>query len=264
MYDYVFFAFTLTLIAGLATGIGGAIALVSKKENKFFLSVCLSFAAGVMIYISFVEIFFKAYESLEYAGEDLGYPILTVSFFAGIALMSIISKLIPHGKNPSEFLENDKRSLKRTGLTTATAIAVHNFPEGLITFVAALYDPAMGIAVAAAIIIHNIPEGIAVASPIYHATGSKIKAFLVSLGAGITEPIGALIAWLLLRNFVQEINEIVLGVIFAIVGGIMVYVAFSQLLPAARKYGQHKTVITWLFLGMAVMAAGLVLLELVM
>jgi ZIP family zinc transporter len=270
----VIFAFLLTLIAGLATGVGGLVVLFSKVTNKKFLSVCLSFSAGVMIYISFSEIFLKALESLEYAyGNGMGYLILTVSFFAGIGIMAIIDKFIPHDESHTELLddlpeqeqasrkeEKEKRELKRTGISSAIAIAIHNFPEGLVTFMAALYDPAMGVAIAIAIIIHNIPEGIAMAAPIYHATGSKAKAFLVSVGAGLTEPLGALMAWFLLRNIFDDF-EGAFGIVFAVVGGIMVFVAIHQLLPAAQKYGKHHLVMKWLFLGMGVMAVSLVILD---
>ena len=267
----VLFAFLLTFIAGLATGIGGLVVLFSKVTNKKFLSICLSFSAGVMIYISFAEIFLEAFESLEYVyGEGMGYLILTVSFFAGIAIMAVIDKFIPGDEAHTELLDSDstpeqvslkeKKELKRTGISSTIAIAIHNFPEGLITFMAALYDPAMGIAIAIAIVIHNIPEGIAMAAPIYHATGSKKKAFLVSVGAGLTEPLGALVAWLLLRNVFEDI-EGAFGIIFAVVGGIMVFVAIHQLLPTAQKYGKHHLVMKWLFAGMAVMAVSLVILE---
>jgi len=271
----VLFAFLLTLIAGLATGVGGLIVLLSKTTNKRFLSICLSFSAGVMLYISFAEIFLEAFEALEYAfGDETGYLILTVAFFAGIAIMAIIDRFLPHDESHTEVLDDlpeherasrkEKGELKRTGISSTIAIAIHNFPEGLITFVAALYDPALGIAIAIAIIIHNIPEGIAMAAPIYHATGSKTKALLVSIGAGLTEPLGALLAWLLLRGiFFEEINEGILGIIFAVIGGIMVFVAIHQLLPAAQKYGKHHLVMKWLFAGMAVMAVSLVALHFV-
>jgi len=269
----VLFAFLLTVVAGLATGIGGLVVLFFKVENKKFLSICLSFSAGVMIYIVFAEIFLEAFESLEYAyGDGVGYLILTMSFFAGIALMAIIDRFIPGDESHTEMLDTmseqekalykEKRELKRTGISSTIAIAIHNFPEGLITFMAALYDPAMGIAIAIAVIIHNVPEGIAMAAPIYYATGSKTKAFLVSVSAGLTEPLGALIAWLIFRNIFDDFDG-AFGIVFAAVGGIMVFVAIHQLLPAAQKYGKHHLVMKWLFAGMAVMAASLVALEFV-
>jgi ZIP family zinc transporter len=271
----VIFAFMLTLIAGLATGIGGIVALISRSTNKKFLSICLSFSAGVMIYISFAEIFLEAFEALEEAfGKESGYLIVTVAFFAGIAIMAIIDRLIPHDESHTDMLEGisveeqaklkEKGDLKRTGISSTIAIAIHNFPEGLITFVAALYDPAMGVAVAIAITIHNIPEGIAVAAPIYHATGSRIKALLASIGAGLSEPLGALFAWLLLRSVFEEVDGGVVGIIFAVVGGIMVFVAIHHLLPTAQKYEQNHVVMRWLFAGMAVMAISLVVLEFVL
>ncbi|MCL2856651.1 MAG: zinc transporter ZupT [Oscillospiraceae bacterium] len=267
----VLFAFSLTLIAGLATGIGGLVALFSKATNKRFLSVCLSFSAGVMIYIAFAEIFLEAHEALEYAyGDGVGYLILTVAFFVGIGLMALVDRFLPHDDEIEELLEdipqeelaarNEKRELKRTGVSSTIAIAIHNFPEGLITFLAAMHDPIMGIGIAIAIVIHNIPEGIAVSAPIYHATGSKRKAFLACAGAGLTEPLGALVAWLLLRNVLADI-EGALGMVFAAVAGVMVYVAIHQLLPTAQKYGKHHLVMRWLFAGMGVMAVSLVILE---
>jgi len=270
----VLFAFLLTIIAGFATGVGGIVVLFTKVANKKFLSICLSFSAGVMLYVAFAEIFLEAFESLEYTyGDGMGYLILTLAFFGGIAFMALVDKFIPDDESHTELLvamseqekisHKEKGDLKRTGISSTIAVAIHNFPEGLITFMAALYDPAMGIAIAIAIIIHNIPEGIAMAAPIYHATGSKTKALLVSIGAGLTEPLGALAAWLIFRNFFDEIYGI-FGIIFAAVGGIMVFVAIHQLLPTAQKYGKHHLVMKWLFAGMAVMAASLVVLEFVL
>jgi len=270
----VLFAFMLTIIAGLATGVGGVVVLFSKTTNKKFLSICLSFSAGVMLYISFAEIFLQAHETLEYAyGDGMGYLALTIAFFAGVALMAIIDRFIPHDESHTDTLDafsvddkeshKEKSELKRTGISSTIAIAIHNFPEGLITFMAALHDPAMGVAIAIAIIIHNIPEGIAMAAPIYHATGSKAKAFLVSVGAGLTEPLGALIAWLLLRNIFDDFDG-VFGIVFAAIAGIMVFVAIHQLLPTAQKYGKHHLVMRWLFAGMAVMALSLLILDFTM
>ncbi|MCL2383350.1 MAG: zinc transporter ZupT [Oscillospiraceae bacterium] len=271
------FAFMLTIIAGLATGIGGMSVLFSKVTNKKFLSICLSFSAGVMLYVAFTEIFLESLESLEYGfGKQHGYLIATLSFFSGIGIMAIIDKFLPHDDHDDkalDLLESDSerekdikiaskedKELKRTGVFSAIAIAIHNFPEGIITFLAAMYDPALGIAIAIAIILHNIPEGIAVAAPIYHATGSKWKAFLASMGAGLTEPLGALIAWLFVHNIFDDVEGI-FGIPFAVAAGIMVFVAIHKLLPAAQKYGKHHVVMKWLFLGMAVMALSLVALE---
>jgi len=263
----VMFAFFLTLIAGLATGVGGIISFFAKTTNTKFLSICLSLSAGVMLYISFAEILLEAFESLEYVYET-GYLITTVAFFAGIVLIALIDKFIPHDDN--EILQEsmpkshvDKKGLKRTGVMSATAIAMHNFPEGIVTFMAAMYDPALGIAIAVAIIIHNIPEGIAMAAPIYYSTGSKAKALLVSLSAGLTQLLGAFAAWVLFQNVFYDIEGI-FGIVFAAVGGIMVFVAIHQLLPAAQKYGKHHMVMKWLFAGMAIMAISLIALEYVL
>jgi ZIP family zinc transporter len=193
----VLLAFSLTLFAGLATGIGSTIAFFAKRTNTRFLSLALGFSAGVMIYVSFVEIFFKAKESLVAAnGDTLGYWITLVAFFGGIGLSALIDKLVPSYENPHEMSSvEDYNSitpnpqLYRMGLFSALAIAIHNFPEGLATFTAALKDPSLGVAIAVAIAIHNIPEGIAVSVPIYYATGNKKKAFKYSFLSGLAEPV---------------------------------------------------------------------------
>ena len=264
----VWFAFLVTLVAGLFTGVGGLIALFAKKDNTNFLAICLSFSAGVMIYISFVEIFDKARESLEYVyGDEIGFLITSLAFFGGILIIALIDKLIPHEDETIQSLtshednsilaKKDTKILKRMGLMSALAIAIHNFPEGLVTFLATLQDPTLGIAIAFAIAIHNIPEGIAVAIPIYYSTGSKKKAIFVSVLSGIAEPLGAIAAYFFLLSF---FDESMFGIVFALVGGIMIYISFNQLLPTAQKYGNHKSVMKGLFAGMFVMALSLIIL----
>ena len=262
-------AFGLTLFAGLATGIGSALAFFAKRTNTKFLSVALGFSAGVMLYVSMIEIFWKAKAALcaeDVWGPKWGYWATTAAFFGGIALIALIDKLVPSFENPHEIhetgeMENtDKaaefKKLHRMGLFTALAIAIHNFPEGLATFAAALKDPGLGVAIAVAIAIHNIPEGIAVSVPIYYATGSRRKAFTYSFLSGVSEPIGALIGFFVLWRFM---NDITFGLLFAGVAGIMVFISLDELLPSAEKYGQHHLCIYGLISGMAIMAISLLL-----
>ncbi len=265
MDSTIFFAFGLTLFAGLSTGIGSMLAFLAKRTNKKFLSVALGFSAGVMIYVSFIEIFFKAKDSLvlEY-GEKMGYWITTIAFFGGMFLIAVIDKFVPDMGNPHEMRnvedmdkrEEEDNKLLRMGIFSALAIAIHNFPEGIATFISALKDPSLAIPIAVAIAIHNIPEGIAVSVPIYYATGSKRKAFRYSFLSGLAEPIGALVGYIVLRNF---INDTVFGVIFAGVAGIMVFISFDELLPASREYGEHHLSIYGVISGMILMALSLLL-----
>ncbi len=265
-FSNILFAFSLTLFAGLSTGIGSAIAFFAKKTNTAFLSVALGFSAGVMIYVSFVEIFAKAKTELTMAlGDTQGYWVTTAAFFGGILLIAIIDKMIPSFENPHEMHKveelgankpKDLDKLKRMGLFTALAIGIHNFPEGLATFTAALEHPQLGIAIAVAIAIHNIPEGIAVSVPIYYATGSRKKAFWLSLSSGLAEPVGALVGFLLLMPFM---GPVVFGILFACVAGIMVFISLDELLPAAEEYGEHHLSIYGLIAGMAVMAFSLLM-----
>lgn len=269
------FALGLTLFAGLSTGIGSALAFFAKKTNTRFLSLSLGFSAGVMIYVSFMEIMVKAKDALQGdLGEVAGTWAAVLAFFGGIALIAIIDKFVPSYENPHEMhrieemsgdiskeengLESEvgKKKLFRMGTMAALAIGIHNFPEGLATFTAALSDPNLGIAIAVAIAIHNIPEGIAVSVPIYYATGDKKKAFLYSFLSGLAEPVGALVGYLLLMPFM---SDTVFGVIFAGVAGIMVFISLDELLPAAEEYGEHHMSIYGLVAGMAVMAVSLLL-----
>ncbi len=259
--ETIIFAFLITLFAGLSTGIGSSIALTSKKTNKILLAASLGFSAGVMIYVSFVEIFLKAKDSLnEASGSDKGYLFTVIAFFVGIALIAIIDWLIPNNVNPHsgqsvEDIEGrENKALLRMGLFSALAIAVHNFPEGLATFVASLENATLGISIAIAIAIHNIPEGIAVSVPIYHATGSRKKAFKWSFISGLAEPVGAIVGFLVLATF---FNDFTFGIVFALVAGIMVYIAIDELLPTAEKHGEHHITIGGFVLGMLVMAVSL-------
>lgn len=262
----ILFAFGLTLLAGLSTGIGSFIAFFSERTNTKFLSVTLGFSAGVMIYVSFVEIFPKAQEALiNHSGEQIGTIITVASFFGGMLLIALIDKLIPNFENPHEVREveeisgkkvDKKDSLYRMGMFSALAITIHNFPEGLATFMSALENPKLGVSIAVAIAMHNIPEGIAVSVPIYYSTGSKKKAFIYSFLSGLSEPVGAIIGYLILLPFM---NDLIFGVIFAGVGGIMVFISLDELLPAAEKYGEHHLSIYGLVSGMVVMAVSLLL-----
>lgn len=265
----VLFALSLTLFAGLSTGIGSLIGFLSKKFNPKFLAGSLGFSAGVMIYVSMVEIFVKARDSLSLVyGDKLGYMYTTIAFFTGIALIALIDKLIPSHENPhepknmegfeKEQTEEEKKQSKlmRMGLFSALALGIHNFPEGLATFMGGLADPTLGISIAVAIAIHNIPEGLAVSAPIFYATKSRKKAFIYSFLSGLSEPVGALIGYFLLRSI---FNDSMFGLIFASVAGIMVYISLDELLPTAEEYGEHHVAIWGLVAGMAVMAVSLLL-----
>ncbi len=263
----VLIAFGLTLFAGLSTGIGSALAFFAKRTNTKFLSVSLGFSAGVMIYVSFVEIFPKAKDCLSVQlGEVGGFWITVLSFFAGIIFIGVIDRLVPSFENPHEVHKVEEmgdasrassfKKLYRMGLFAAIAIAIHNFPEGLATFASALKDVKIGIPIAIAIAIHNIPEGVAVSVPIFYATGNRNKAFAYSFLSGLSEPIGALIGYVLLFSF---FNDIVFGVLFASVAGIMVFISLDELLPTAQEYGEHHLAAYGLVAGMAVMAISLLM-----
>ena len=256
----VIFALSLTVMAGLATGVGSVIALFAKTTNTKFLAGSLGFSAGVMIYVSMIEIFQKSRTYISAAaGDKMGYYLAVASFFAGIIFIGLIDYFVPSTEGDiGNLSEKDNRSvaLKRMGFMTALAIGIHNFPEGLATFTSALQDQHLGVAIAAAIAIHNIPEGISTSVPIYYSSGSRKKAFLVSFFSGITEPLGAIIGYLILRPF---FNDAVFGVLFGVIAGIMIFISIEELLPMAREYEKSKVTIIGTILGMAIIAVSLLL-----
>ncbi len=271
-------AIGLTAFAGASTGIGSIIAFFAKRTDYRFLSWGTGFAGGVMLYVSFMEIMPKAMEEIA-AVQDGGRAALlaTLAFFGGIAVIFAIDQLIPHAENPHEArtsseledvaghdhegqqaaAETADKELERTGMFTALAVAIHNFPEGLITFLTALADPALGVIIAIAIALHNIPEGISISVPIFYATGDRRRAFWYSAASGLAEPLGALVGYLILRPF---LTPEVMGVAFGAVAGIMVFIALDELLPTSRAYGEGHDALYGLVAGMALMALSLLLL----
>ena len=273
----VSFALLLTTLAGLSTGIGSLIAYFIRRPKYSYLAVLLGFSAGVMVYISFAELFKTAIDEVGAATANLG-------FFTGLVFIGIVDMLIPHeyeeerieNRNPTGIIQNETKQgkgaethspsnivqpsvLMRAGIFTALGIAIHNFPEGLVTFTStATGDVALGVSVAIAIAIHNIPEGIAVSVPIFYATGKRWRAFLYSFSSGLAEPVGALIGYAILLPF---LTPTLLSASLAFVAGIMVYISLDELLPMAHRYGQEHLVITGIGAGMLVMAVSLLLLS---
>ena len=279
MIEHSQLALILTFLAGLTTGIGGLIGLSSRRFSTEFITMALGFSAGAMVYVSLVEILPKARLALQpLLGAQLGYGCTVLAFFAGILLMALVDGLLPThpaiesiqdlAASPAQAADKlaDRRpdqqspqrsKLLRMGVFSAVALFIHNFPEGLATFLGALENPKVGVSIAVAIAIHNIPEGLAVSAPVFFATRSRSKAFWASLLSGMAEPLGGLMGFYLFRSFP---NPLIFGLVFAAVAGVMVYVSLDELLPAATGYGNHRLAIASLIAGMFVMAASLVLL----
>ena len=272
-------ALLLTLIAGAATGIGGAMVLFKKKISSDFLAGALGLSAGVMIFISLAELFPEAQAEITATGTvKYGEALTLLAFFVGMGIIMIIDFLVPDYENPHEAsglsleartaatgmldLTGNAKALHRLGLMSALAIAIHNFPEGIATFIGALNNPQMGAGITFAISIHNIPEGIAVAIPIYYATKSKGKALLLATLSGFSEVIGALLCWAVTAIFGIQLTGggPVFPLILAAVAGIMIYISLDELLPTAEKYGKHHIAIAGVISGMAIMGISLLIL----
>lgn len=272
-------ALLLTLIAGSATGIGGALVLFKKKLSSNFLAGALGLSAGVMIFISLAELYPEAQaEIMAISPDSHGKSFVLIAFFVGMGIITLIDFLIPEYENPHEasglslgdktaaidMMEHagNASALKRLGIMSALAIAIHNFPEGIATFIGALNDPEMGAGITFAIAIHNIPEGIAVAIPIYYATRSKGKALLYATLSGFSEVLGALLCLAVTSLFGIELtgSSMAFPLILSAVAGIMIYISLDELLPTAEKYGKHHIAIAGVVGGMAIMAVSLLLM----
>ncbi len=263
----------ITTLAGISTGIGSAVAYFIRKPGPRIMSLILGFSAGVMLYISFAELLHQSFEKVGFGWGNVG-------FFAGIGFIALLDILIPHEykeervQMPSaDLMESNSNSrhwrhhhgrrkysaLIRVGMLTAIGIAIHNLPEGLAVFSSGITgDRTFGLLVAVAIALHNIPEGISVSIPIWEATGSRNKAFLYSFAAGLAEPIGAVIGYVILFNF---LTPTLIYSLLAFSAGIMVYISLDELLPTAHLYGKSHLVIIGVIAGMVLMALSIYLIR---
>lgn len=254
-------AFLLSAFAGLATGLGSIIALAHRRPGPRFLGASLGLSAGVMIFVSMMELVPKGRQLVAGTlGDHRAGWVVLGAFLLGVLLVALIDRMVPSEINPHEPLDSEayrRALLMRTGMMTAVALAIHNFPEGFATFMAAIADPTLGLSVAIAVAIHNIPEGVAVAVPVYQATGSRQRAFLYSFTSGLAEPFGALIGYLVLAPY---LSDMVTGITFAGIAGIMVFVSVDELLPSAHEFGEHHAAVYGVMGGMAVMGVTLLIL----
>lgn len=250
MNNHGLFAFMISLLAGLSTVIGSFIVFFSELKSKKLLTFALSFSAGIMISLSFTDLYpFAQGILVAKKGSFIGIISSLLFLVLGFIISMLIDYLVSTGIHLNTKKSSYEKSLYKVGLITMVALILHNFPEGIATFMSGYHDTTLGIYVAIAISLHNIPEGIAIAMPIYYSTSSKLKAIKYTFFSGMAEPFGAIIAFLFLRPF---IGNITLAVIFALVSGIMLYIAFQELIPEARAYKHTRIYIFSLLLGICI------------
>ena len=264
-YENIILAFALTLIAGLSTGLGGLIAFFTKRDNVHFLTISLGFSAGVMLFVSFIDIFPETLKGFETYYGDNAMLATCLAFFGGMGLIALIDFLIPERENPHEMLYTkqvspkhkirDACGYKRVSIMLAISIAIHNFPEGLATFAVSLGNMDVALPIVLAVALHNIPEGVAIAVPMYQATGNRWKALFYSILAGLSEPLGALVGFLVLMPFWNATIE---ASILGITAGIMIYISIDELLPTSERYGHHHLSIIGVVAGMILMAISMI------
>ncbi|MBR1777840.1 MAG: zinc transporter ZupT [Alphaproteobacteria bacterium] len=244
-------ALLLSLAAGLTTVLGCVLIFFAPGKNERLLSVALGLAAGVMLSVSFLDLYPQA-ENLfrTFFSEKVSVLAAVSGLLSGIFGAAAADKFVPHEAYDPQTGEAAHKNLYRTGMLSVIVIGLHNFPEGIATFMAGYKSLSLGVSLAAAVALHNIPEGIAVAMPIYYATASRSKAVLYTALCGIAEPLGALAAFGVLYPF---INDTVLGAVFAFVAGIMIYVTVEELIPSSRQYGHDREALWATFTGICLM-----------
>lgn len=227
------YAFLLSSIAGFSTLIGFLFIFI-KKDRVDVISKALGFASGVMLTISIIDLIPSSLDLIikEY---KFVYTLILVllGFFIGVILSNIIdSKVEKSSKKDSK--------LYKLGMITMLVIMMHNIPEGIVTYITSTQNISLGITLTIAIALHNIPEGISISIPIYYSTNSKLKAFIYTLISGLSEPIGAIIAYLFLARFV---NDTILGIIYSVIAGMMVNISINELCKESINYNKKNTFI---------------------
>lgn len=254
-FSIFFIPFLLASIAGFSTYLGGLIGLTRFGVRKHNLGFFLGFSAGMMIYISLVEL-------LPHAVSELGEQRAHVYFFIGLVGLAILDYFIPHSYIQQQLSKKHSihdKGLFSTGIMVSVGLILHNMPEGAAVFLGSVNDIRIGVLLAFAIAIHNIPEGIAVAVPIYHATQNRKAALVYTLIAGIAEPFGALVAHLL---FIPYLTQSLIALLFAVVAGIMTYISFDELLPRCIKSESPRRAIAGIGVGMFVAFFSLISVQL--
>ena len=231
-------ALLISTIAGMSTLLGGIVILFNIKEEKInkFISFCLSFSIAIMIGISISDLIPTSFFNimLNY-NKLLSILVILISFILGVSAILFINKLM-----------NNDDSLYKLGILSMFALMLHNFPEGIATFIGSIQDTELGIKLSIAIMLHNIPEGISIAVPIFYSTGSKKKALFNTFLSGIAEPLGAFLAFIFLKNYV---SELMISIVLLFVAGIMITLAINEMLSKALSYKENKYIYIGLFFG---------------
>ncbi|MBR4126698.1 MAG: zinc transporter ZupT [Alphaproteobacteria bacterium] len=244
-------AFVLSTAAGAATVLGCFPVFFSSGKNERVLAVALGLAAGVMLSVSFLELYPEAERlfKTELSGKQ-AVLVSVLCLLAGVFSAAVVDRFVPHEDFNPETGEAAHKNLYRTGMLSVIVIGLHNFPEGIATFMAGYENLSLGASIALAVAIHNIPEGLCIAVPIYYVTHDKKKAVLYTALSGMAEPVGAMAAFWILHPF---LNDALLGGVFALVAGIMVYVTVEELIPSSRQYKHDREALWATFAGICLM-----------
>jgi ZIP family zinc transporter len=236
--NLVFEPFLLSLVAGMATGIGGLISLLLGRMSDRVVGFSLGFASGVMLLVSFNNLFLEAVKLLTHLE-------LITMFSLGALIMIALDLSIPHIELTARRGEEGNAKMLRAGMLMAIGITLHNLPEGLIVTAGYAYVPRLGLIIAIAIMLHNIPEGVATAIPLIAAGMKPSKIAFLTFLSGLAEPFAALIGVFVF----SLLNRSIIGYSLAFAAGVMTYITADELIPVAHEYGYKHTVSAALLLG---------------
>lgn len=245
----VVYSLLISSFAGISTLLGGLVVYFKFKDKNSFIAFALSFSLSVMISLSIFELLPDSFITLSSRfGLLVGIIFTTVMFLVGKFLVTKINKKLA--------LLQNKDNLYRVGLLSMIALMLHNFPEGIATFMASYNDLSAGISLGIAIMLHNIPEGISISVPIYYATGSKKRGVIYSLISGLAEPLGAILAFIVLKNY---INDVTIALVLVIVAGIMITISINEMLPEVNSYNKKNISILGMIIGVLLVIVNLLL-----
>lgn len=252
------YALLMTTLAGLATGIGGMVAVI-RRPGRHMMAVSMGFAAGVMIAVSLMDLLPESMEYYEQSFTPLatGFAVSSL-LIMGMVIAALLEGCLPENSGLVLGKSGDRAQVLRSALVTGLALLLHNLPEGILTLFSGVEEPELGFRLTLAVALHNLPEGLAVAAPLYYATNSRVKAMGAAVISGLAEPVGAVLAFCLVGRF---LTEAFLNGLLLLVAGIMCWISVFELLPTGFSFGKRLDTALGFSAGLLVMLLGISVLS---
>lgn len=230
------FALLFAFLAGLSSIIGGFLAFSFKKESDTLIPSVLGFTVGLLGAIVLMDMLPESFEALtEITSAGFGIFLMITFVIVGILLGFALEKMVHKNCH-----EKGHHHLFKTSLMTTIGISLHKFPEGMAIFMATMTNVMLGLSVTVAIALHHVLEGVSIAVPLYQATKDKKKTIQYLFFSGLVEPVGALFAFLIIKPF---FNQMLLGVIYSIISGTMIFLLVHEIIPSMKEYKRKRSLL---------------------